>query len=159
MMQIMCIVVFSIYSKSWVHSEPFAQLALSPWTTWKLHVGKRGKPAWEDGQGPPLLRSTEHPCSCSSVQPWGRAALWFLSWWLPLGLGHSCLSGKTFFHTKRHFASRPDRGRLERGRQGSEHLGRVHQGDYPATHILFTDQRILRIDEQHGEPIINSGII
>ena len=24
---------------------------------------------------------------------------------------------------------------------------------------LFTDQRILRIDEQHGEPIINSGII
>ena len=28
-----------------------------------------------------------------------------------------------------------------------------------ATHILFTDQRILRIDEQHGEPIINSGVI
>ena len=66
---------------------------------------------------------------------------------------------QTFFHTKKHFASRPDRGRLERGRQGSEHLGRVHQGDYPATHILFTDQRILRIDEQHGEPIINSGVI
>ena len=36
---------------------------------------------------------------------------------------------QTFFHTKNHFASRPDRGRLERGRQGSEHLGRVHQGD------------------------------
>ena len=36
---------------------------------------------------------------------------------------------QTFFHTKSHFASRPDRGRLERGRQGSEHLGRVHQGD------------------------------
>ena len=66
---------------------------------------------------------------------------------------------QTFFHTKSHFASRPDRGRLERGRQGSEHLGRVHQGDCPATQILFTDQRILRIDEQHGEPIINLGVI
>ena len=44
---------------------------------------------------------------------------------------------QTFFHKKNHFASRPDRGRLERGRQGSEHLGRVHQGDCPAAHLLF----------------------
>ena len=103
-MQIMCIVVFSIYSKSWVHSEPFAQLALSPWTTWKLHLGKRGKPVWEDGQGLNLLRSTEQPCSCSCVQSWGGAALWFLSWWLPLGIGHGCLSGNTdFFPHKKSF--------------------------------------------------------
>ena len=35
------------------------------------------------------------------------------------------------FHLEKTFqsATRPDRGRLERGRQGSEHLGRVHQGD------------------------------
>ena len=159
-MQIMCIVVFSIYSKSWVHSEPFAQLALSRWTTWKLHPGKRGKPAWEDGQAPPLLRSPPQPCSCSCLQSWGGAALWNLSWWLPLGIGHSCLSGNTdFFPQKNHFATRPDRGRLERGRQGSEHLGRVHQGDCPAAHILFTDQRILKIYEQHRAPMINLGII
>ena len=66
--------------------------------------------------------------------------------------GSATAAYQVFFHLEKTFqsATRPDRGRLERGRQGSEHLGRVHQGDCPAAHILFTDQRILRIDEQHG---------